>query len=271
MPELPEVETVKRGIALHLTGKTFIEVTIRFPRLRWPIPANLTDILAGQRIVSVWRRAKYLIIEVHTGALLIHLGMSGSLRILTYTRPPEKHDHVDLILNDGSLLRLRDPRRFGALLWQPGSALLHPLLSQLGPEPLEETFNAAYLYQQLKNKSTAIKIALMDSHVVVGVGNIYANEALFRAGILPQRIAKTLKPSEINRLVDEIKATLLASIAAGGSTLKDFVDSAGQAGYFQQTYFVYQRRQASCYTCGTLISHQVMAGRATFFCQVCQK
>jgi formamidopyrimidine-DNA glycosylase len=271
MPELPEVETVKRGIALHLTGKTFIEVTIRFPRLRWPIPANLTDILAGQRIVSVWRRAKYLIIEVPTGALLIHLGMSGSLRILTYTRPPEKHDHVDLILNDGSLLRLRDPRRFGAVLWQPGPALLHPLLSQLGPEPLEKAFDAAYLYQQLKNKHTAIKIALMDSHVVVGVGNIYANEALFRAGILPQRAAKTLKKSEINRLVDEIKATLLAAIAAGGSTLKDFVDSAGQAGYFQQSYFVYQRSNTACHHCKGLVEQQIIGGRASFFCRMCQK
>jgi formamidopyrimidine-DNA glycosylase len=271
MPELPEVETVKRGIAPHLIGKTFIEVIIRFPRLRWPIPPNLTEILAGQRILSVWRRAKYLIIEVPQGALLIHLGMSGSLRILTYKQPPEKHDHVDLILDDDSLLRLRDPRRFGALLWQPGPALLHRLLSRLGPEPLEAEFNAEYLSEQLKNKDTAIKIALMDNHLVVGVGNIYANEALFRAGILPQRTAKTLNKAEIVRLVDEIKTTLLASIAAGGSTLKDFVDSAGKAGYFQQSYFVYQRSDTACHHCGGLIGHQVMGGRATFFCRICQK
>lgn len=271
MPELPEVETVKRGIAPHLRGKTFIEAIVRFPRLRWPIPENLSEIIADQPITDVWRRAKYLIIELPHGALIIHLGMSGSLRILTKIEPPAKHDHVDLLLDDGSLLRLRDPRRFGALLWQPGPAPLHPLLSQLGPEPLSEEFNAAWLAGRLKNKNTAIKMALMDSHLVVGVGNIYANEALFRAGILPQRAAKSLKKAEIKRLVEEIKATLTASIAAGGSTLKDFVDSNGKAGYFQQTYFVYQRANAPCHTCGGLIEHQVMGQRATFFCRVCQK
>lgn len=271
MPELPEVETVKRGISPHLTGKTFVDVTIRFPRLRWPIPPNLATLLIGQEILSVWRRAKYVIIDVPDGAVLIHLGMSGNLRILTHYLPAEKHDHVDFVMDDGMLLRLRDPRRFGAILWQPGPALLHPLLSQLGPEPLEEIFDTAYLSTRLKNKNTAIKIALMDSHIVVGVGNIYANEALFRAGILPQRAAKTLQQEEIIRLVTEIKATLIASIAAGGSTLKDFVDSAGKAGYFQQSYFVYHRAELACHHCGELIRHQVMGGRATFFCGICQR
>ena len=271
MPELPEVETIKRGIAPHMTGKTFVDVIIRFPRLRWPIPPTLPDILIGQHVIAVWRRAKYLIIEVPHGAVLLHLGMSGHLRILSDAPSAAKHDHVDFVLNDGSLLRLHDPRRFGAVLWQPGPALLHPLLSQLGPEPLDDTFDATYLHSQLSNKNTPIKLALMDNRIVVGVGNIYANEALFHAGILPQRPAKTLNIAEIRCLVTEIKNTLQAAIHAGGSTLKDFVDSHGKAGYFQQTYYVYQRHEAACHRCGELIQQQVLGGRGTFFCRTCQR
>lgn len=270
MPELPEVETVKRSITPHLVGQTFVDAIVRFPRLRWPIPENLAEIIAQQPIVSVTRRAKYLIIEIPTGALLFHLGMSGSLRILTHHIPPEKHDHIDLILENGTILRLRDPRRFGALLWQPGVAFLHPLLNNLGPEPLEEAFHAEYLLDTLKRKEAPIKIALMDSHIVVGVGNIYANEALFRANILPQRAAKTLTKTEVTRLVTAIKEVLSAAIKAGGSTLKDFVDSDGKSGYFQQTYFVYHRATQPCHQCQAPIESQKMGGRATFFCRICQ-
>lgn len=270
MPELPEVETVKRSIHPYLVGKTFRGAVIRFPRLRWPIPPNLSDLLVDQTILSVTRRAKYLLIEVAHGTILIHLGMSGSLRILTHEKAPEKHDHVDLLLNDGICLRLKDPRRFGALLWQPGPAFLHPLLSTLGPEPLDEIFDADYFKKALTRKSIPIKIALMDNHIVVGVGNIYANEALFRAGILPQRAANTLSTAELTRLVKSIKITLAAAIEAGGSTLKDFVDSNGKAGYFQQHYFVYHRLNLPCRQCSALIETKKMGGRATFFCRTCQ-
>lgn len=270
MPELPEVETVKRSISPHLVGQTFVDAVIRFPRLRWPIPPNLAVLIANQPVLSVDRRAKYLIIEIPTGAILIHLGMSGHLRILTHAIPPEKHDHLDLILENGSLLRLRDPRRFGALLWQPGVACLHPLLSSLGPEPLADSFDAAYLAQAVKRKNTSIKITLMDSHIVVGVGNIYANEALFRAKVLPDRPANTLTEPEIIRIVKAIKEVLAAAIEAGGSTLKDFVDSDGKSGYFQNTYFVYHRANLPCRQCQLPIESQRMAGRATFFCRGCQ-
>jgi formamidopyrimidine-DNA glycosylase len=270
MPELPEVETVKRSIAPHLINKKIEDVVIRFPRLRWPIPADLLALCQDYPILSVWRRAKYVIIEFPHGAILIHLGMSGHLRLLTSWQPPEKHDHFDLILEDGNILRLRDPRRFGAILWQQGPALQHALLRSLGPEPLSEIFTTDYLAKQLHNKRSPIKIALMDSHLVVGVGNIYANEALFRAGILPQRPAQKLSLEEITRLINEIKHTLNEAIQAGGSTLRDFVNSDGRAGYFQQSYFVYQRKNQACHQCGQLIEHQVMGSRATFFCPICQ-
>lgn len=246
---------------------------VRDGRLRWPVPPNLPDLLAGRLVRRIWRRAKYLLFDIEHGHLILHLGMSGSLRVVDAALPPEKHDHVDLLFKSGDqsrALRYRDPRRFGCLLYQPGELAGHPLLSALGPEPLEADFHAAYLTQALAKKTIGIKLALMDNHVVVGVGNIYANEALFRAGIHPSRPANELRSDEYARLVAVIKATLAEAIDAGGSTLRDFVDSTGKPGYFQQRYFVYGRGGDACLNCGGLIREAKMGQRATFWCDICQ-
>ncbi|QNM97126.1 bifunctional DNA-formamidopyrimidine glycosylase/DNA-(apurinic or apyrimidinic site) lyase [Chitinimonas koreensis] len=270
MPELPEVETTRRGIETALTGRTLLGATVREPRLRWPIPPDLAERVAGRTVQRVWRRAKYLLLDIGDAHLILHLGMSGSLRVLSGPTPPERHDHVDLELDDGCLLRYRDPRRFGALLWVPGDPLRHALLASLGPEPLEAGFDADYLRGALKGKSTAIKLALMDNHLVVGVGNIYANESLFRAGIAPQRPAGKLTRPQCERLVQTVRETLAEAIVAGGSTLRDFVDSAGKPGYFQQRYFVYGRTEEPCLRCGTPIRQARLGQRSTYWCPECQ-
>lgn len=271
MPELPEVETTLRGLAPHLTGQRVAGVVIRNPRLRWPIPLRLPDILRNQTVRSLHRRAKYLLLECDNGTLILHLGMSGSLRILPAHTPPEKHDHFDLLLDNGTLMRLRDPRRFGAVLWHEGDISLHPLLAKLGPEPLLENFDAAYLYRATRQRKAAIKLVLMDSQVVVGVGNIYANESLFHAGIRPQLAGSKLSLPRCTRLVQTIRDTLSASIAQGGSTLRDFVNSEGKPGYFQQNYAVYGRTGEACRACGTPVKHLVQGQRSTFYCPLCQK
>jgi len=276
MPELPEVETTRRGLAAHLTSLTIADVVIRNASLRWPIPKNLPKLLRGQAIHSLQRRAKYLLMDCGSGTLILHLGMSGSLRILAADTPPEKHDHFDLLLSDGTLMRLRDPRRFGAVLWHSGDAHTHPLLASLGPEPLPDAsgkndFNARYLYQATRGRSVSIKQCIMDNHIVVGVGNIYANEALFRAGIKPQLAAGILSLPRCSKLVDEIRATLAEAIAMGGSTLRDFVNSAGQPGYFQQNYWVYGRGGEPCRRCGTPIRLVRQGQRSSFYCRSCQK
>jgi formamidopyrimidine-DNA glycosylase len=271
MPELPEVETTRRGLAAHLTGKTIADVVIRNPRLRWLIPENLPGLLHGSTINSLKRRAKYLLMVCGNGTLILHLGMSGSLRILPANTPPEKHDHFDLLLSDGTLMRLRDPRRFGAVLWHSGDVLAHPLLVSLGPEPLEADFDAHYLYQATRERSISIKQCIMDNHIVVGVGNIYANEALFRAGIKPQLAAGRLSLPRCSKLVDEIRATLAEAIVQGGSTLRDFVNSSGQPGYFQQNYWVYGRGGKPCRLCGLTIKQIRQGQRSSFFCRACQK
>jgi formamidopyrimidine-DNA glycosylase len=271
MPELPEVETTLLGLAPHMAGRCVADVVIRHPQLRWPVPKNLPRLLHGQTVRSLRRRAKYLLIEFDHGTLILHLGMSGSLRILPAGTPAEKHDHFDLLLENGKLMRLRDPRRFGAVLWCAGDVEQHPLLKDLGPEPLGREFDAAYLYRATRNKTAAIKLAIMDSHVVVGVGNIYASEALFRAGIRPQLAAGKLSRPRCERLAKAIRTTLAAAIKKGGSTLRDFVNSAGEPGYFQQHYFVYARAGEPCRCCGTVIRQIRQGQRSSFYCPKCQR
>ncbi len=271
MPELPEVETTLRGIAPHLTGQQVRHIVIRNPSLRWPIPQELPELLREQTIRQLQRRAKYLLIAFDHGTLILHLGMSGSLRILTSPTPADTHDHFDLLLQNGTVLRLRDPRRFGAVLWHEGDIALHPLLAALGPEPLGRDFDGEHLYRATRTRSAAIKQVIMDSHLVVGVGNIYANEALFRAGIRPQLAAGKLSLARCRRLAQAIKDVLRAAIRKGGSTLRDFVHSDGSSGYFQQHYFVYGRTGEPCRQCGTPIKQLRQGQRSTFYCPHCQR
>jgi formamidopyrimidine-DNA glycosylase len=271
MPELPEVETTLRGIAPHLSQRRVTDVVIRNHKLRWPIPKVLPKLLRGQVVRGLQRRAKYLLITFDHGTLIVHLGMSGSLRIFPLGTPAEKHDHFDLVLDDGQLMRLRDPRRFGAVLWHAGDAAQHPLLAALGPEPLGSDFNGKYLHLFTRSRSAAIKMTIMDSHLVVGVGNIYANESLFRAGIRPQLAANKLSLPRCLRLAQNIKEVLLEAIKQGGSTLRDFVHSDGSSGYFQQNYFVYGRTGEPCRVCGTAIRQIRQGQRSTFYCPICQR
>ena len=270
MPELPEVETTLRGLAPHLAGQRITDVVIRHPHLRWPIPKNLPKLLRGQSIRSLERRAKYLLIECDSGTLILHLGMSGSLRILPADTTPGKHDHFDLLLASGLLMRLRDPRRFGAVLWHEGDPAQHPLLAHLGVEPLEKEFDAAYLHRATRKRRAAIKLVIMDSHVVVGVGNIYANEALFRAGIRPQLAASRLSLARCVRLAQAIREILGEAIRLGGSSLRDYVGSNGSPGYFQQHYWVYGRAGEPCRACGTPIKQIRQGQRSSFYCPCCQ-
>ncbi len=271
MPELPEVETTLRGITPHLTGQQVREVVVRNPQLRWPVPRNLAKLLNGQTIRRLRRRAKYLLLEFDHGTLILHLGMSGSLRIQPVGTPAEKHDHFDLVMTNGKLLRLRDPRRFGAVLWHAGDIAQHALFKHLGPEPLEPAFDGAHLHRATRTRSAAIKLAIMDNHVVVGVGNIYANEALFRAGIRPQLAANKLSLPRCQRLAQTIVEVLQEAIRQGGSTLRDFVHSDGSSGYFQQSYFVYGRTGEPCRVCGTPIRQIKQGQRSSFYCPVCQR
>lgn len=271
MPELPEVETTRAGVAPLVSGAQILDVTIRTPKLRWPIPSDLGTKLIGQTIHSIQRRAKYLLLDIGNGWLIIHLGMSGSLRLVRHGTPAVLHEHVDIILDNGYLLRLRDPRRFGAVLWWEGDITQHPLLNKLGPEPLTADFTSASWQKATSKQNRAVKLALMDQAVVVGVGNIYANEALFRSGILPTRAANQLTKPEIERLIAEVKLVLTEAIAAGGSTLRDYVGGDGHAGYFQQNYWAYGRAEEPCRRCGGLIESIRQGQRATFFCRSCQR
>lgn len=270
MPELPEVETTRRGIAPHVEQRRVIALQVRQPRLRWPVPPQLAQWLAGERIERVERRAKYLLLHTARGTLIIHLGMSGSLRIVDQHSAPGKHDHVDLVLDSGQCLRLTDPRRFGAVLWQdPGQP--HPLLAALGPEPLEEAFNAAYLQRCCAGRRTAIKALIMDASVVVGVGNIYANEALFLAGIDPRRAAGRIAAARLAQLVTAIKQVLAAAIEQGGTTLRDFVGGDGRPGYFKQALRVYGRGGEPCVGCAQPLTEVKLNQRSTVFCRHCQR
>ena len=268
MPELPEVETSRRGIEPHLVGNILHYAIVRNSKLRWPVSEKIKTLL-DEPILSVKRRAKYLLIELNQGWIIVHLGMSGSVRILPEEQPEEKHDHIDLVFRDGKVLRYTDPRRFGAWLWCEDLAT-SSVLAHLGPEPLSAQFNAQYLYQQSKNKKIAIKPWLMDNKLVVGVGNIYANEALFSSGIMPDRKASSLTEQEFDVLVNAIKAVLTRSIEQGGTTLKDFLQSDGKPGYFAQELFVYGRKDKACLICGHTIESIKQGQRSTFFCRHCQ-
>ena len=271
MPELPEVETTRRGIAPLITGKNIAELVLRTEKLRWPLDQNLCLLLPGQTILSVERRAKYLLLRTEKGTLILHLGMSGSLRIVPAETTENKHDHVDLIFADSSCLRFTDPRKFGALLWTEGNPLLHPLLVHLGPEPLADELTGDYLYQASRNRKIAIKAFVMDQKQVVGVGNIYASEALFGAGIDPRLPAGKIGRQRYKRLVDEIKQVLQQAISAGGTTISDFKQSDGKPGYFKQELRVYGCEHEPCRVCGQLIKAIRLGQRSTFFCAKCQR
>lgn len=271
MPELPEVETTRRGIAPAVVGKVIARITVREPRLRWPVPAELPAAAKGRHVRDLQRRAKYLLFDLDRGAMILHLGMSGSLRLLTAVTAPLPHDHVDILLDSGACLRFNDPRRFGSLLWTSGDPLAHPLLRSLGPEPLSSEFDGAYLARAARGRSVAIKQLIMNSRIVVGVGNIYASEALFRAGIRPRRAAGRIKKEEFDALARSIKQVLREAIRVGGTTLRDYVNPDGMPGYFRQKLFVYERVGDPCRVCKTPIRQFVQGQRSTYFCRQCQR
>jgi formamidopyrimidine-DNA glycosylase len=271
MPELPEVETTRRGIAPAAVGRRILEVIVREPRLRWRVPPQLPRAAAGQRVLDVRRRAKYLVVDLERGALILHLGMSGSLRVVAAGAPPLAHDHVDIALDSGMCLRFNDPRRFGSLLWTDADPLAHPLLASLAPEPLSPEFSGEYLARAARGRSVQIKQLVMNSRIVVGVGNIYASEALFRAGIRPRRAAGRIKRAEFDALAKQIKAVLNDAIRAGGTTLRDYINPQGMPGYFRQKLYVYERAGEACRRCATPIRSLVQGQRSTYFCPTCQK
>jgi formamidopyrimidine-DNA glycosylase len=270
MPELPEVETTRRGIAPHVEGRRITAVTLRRDGLRWPFPAALREELPGQRIAQVRRRAKYLLLEAQSGSAILHLGMSGCLRVLPAATPVQTHDHADLALDSGRVLRLTDPRRFGALLWQPHGTT-HELLQGLGPEPLSEAFDGAYLAARARGRGGPVKHFLMDQKIVVGVGNIYAAEALFEAGIHPGRAAGRVGAARYETLALAVKRILAHAIARGGTTLRDFLAPDGEPGYFEQELAVYGRAGEPCRRCGRRLRAADWGQRATVYCPHCQR
>ncbi len=271
MPELPEVETTRAGIEPHLLGQRVVAVTICQRKLRQPVTAELATGLKNKEIQAVERRGKYLLLKSMSGTVIIHLGMSGSLRLVDKEVPPEKHDHVEFLLASGQSLRYRDPRRFGLVLWTVQDPLQHPLLAKLGVEPLDDEFDVDYLYTITQQRSVAIKQFIMNGQVVVGVGNIYASEALFRAGIHPARAAKRISRARCERLVVAIKSVLAEAIEQGGTTLRDFYNGAGEPGYFKQRLQVYGRGGEACVQCGTAIRQIVQGQRSTWYCGRCQR
>jgi formamidopyrimidine-DNA glycosylase len=270
MPELPEVETTRRGVEPYCVNKAIQRLEVREPRLRWPVPDNLPALLAGCHITAVERRAKYLLFRTKPGTLLVHLGMSGSLRVMDSNEPPQKHDHIDIHLHGGHCLRFNDPRRFGSFLWQEAGST-HTLLDSLGPEPLSDVFNGALLYRLSRRRKTAVKSFIMDGNVVVGVGNIYANESLYRAGIRPDRAAGRVSLARYEVLAEEIKQVLTYAIGEGGTTLRDFVGGDGKPGYFAQKLNVYGREGLPCKGCGAPLRAVRLGQRATVFCVACQR
>lgn len=270
MPELPEVETTCRGIAPHTEGRTVSKVVVRQPKLRWPVPESLQD-LVGQTVKQVSRRAKYVLLEAETGTVMLHLGMSGSLRIVDAEQAPDKHDHVDLVLDSGKAIRLHDPRRFGAVLWTQEDIEQHKLIQHLGPEPLTDAFDADYLYACAQKRSVSVKQFIMDAQVVVGVGNIYASESLYMAGISPKRAANKVSKSRYVLLTQCIKQVLARAIEQGGTTLRDFVQAEGKPGYFQQQLNVYGRTSEPCRQCKAPIKQIKQGQRSTFYCSNCQR
>lgn len=270
MPELPEVETTKEGIKNHIASQRISAIIVRNPRLRVPVALNINQLCAQKRILQVTRRAKYILLHLNEGYLLIHLGMSGHLRVIPADTTPGKHDHIDVILENGLTLRYCDPRRFGLFHYFKEPPERQSLLNHLGPEPLTEAFNADYLYQKTRTKKQAIKALIMDNRLVVGVGNIYAAESLFQAEIHPLSTAKSLNYEQCSALAQAIKQILNAAIQAGGTTLKDFYAFDGKPGYFTQSLKIYGRQCQPCYSCATSIEAVVIAGRQSCFCPQCQ-
>lgn len=273
MPELPEVEVTRRGIDPHVSGRVVTGVAVRQPMLRWPVPADLATQLQGRTVRATARRGKYLLLEFEHGHLLIHLGMSGSLRVLPAATPPRLHEHVDLVFGE-TVLRLHDPRRFGAVLWHPREAGVlgtHALLAGLGVEPFDPAFDADHLYRQTRRRSAPIKQVLLAGDVVVGVGNIYCSEALFRARIRPTTSARAIGRARYALLAEAIRAVLAEAIDKGGSTLRDFVRADGARGYFQLDYYVYDRAGEPCRVCATAVRALRQGQRSTFFCPQCQR
>ena len=271
MPELPEVETTLQGISAHVLNSPVTQINIRNPRLRWPVPDELSVQLIQQTITQIKRRAKYLLLSTDIGTLIIHLGMSGSLRIVRPDSAYDKHDHVEFCFANGKALRLKDPRRFGAVLWTSKPIEEHPLLSHLGPEPLSDEFNATALFQLSRKKTVAVKQFIMNSKVVVGIGNIYANEALFASGIHPKRAAGKISKQRYEKLCTESKRILKEAIAQGGTTLKDFVGGTGKPGYFKQELLVYGQKDLPCVKCQKPLKEIRLGNRSTVYCTNCQK
>ena len=271
MPELPEVETTRRGLSPFLSQQRIVAVNIREPRLRWPVPTEIARVLPGLVIEHVGRRAKYLLLTTSDGTLIIHLGMSGSLRIVELGTPPTKHDHVELVLQNGRCVRLRDPRRFGSVSWTAGDPLIHPLLVNLGPEPTSRQFYGEYLYHQSRRRRIAVKSFIMNNQVVVGVGNIYANEALYEAKIHPARRANHISKTRYDRLTEAIRKVIDAAITAGGTSVRDFVNSQGQPGYFSQSLRAYGRSGQSCQRCGQTLRQTRIGQRSSVYCPYCQR
>lgn len=271
MPELPEVDTVRRGIAPHITGKSIDRVIVRNRHLRWPVPARLARSITGQTVHAVTRRAKYLLLQLDTGTLIVHLGMSGSLRLVNADTPVGKHDHIDWVFA-GTCLRYNDPRRFGSVHWTRQAPDQHWLIKDLGPEPLGDDFTGAWLYQRSRGRRGAVKNFIMNSHVVVGIGNIYASESLFMAGIHPNRAVGRISLPRYELLVECVREVLSDAIAAGGTTLRDFVGGDGKPGYFSISLNVYGREGEPCPGyCGASIRQRVIGQRASFFCPKCQR
>ena len=272
MPELPEVETTRRGVEPHVSGRRIARFAVHEPRLRWPIKANIAAAVRGQKILRAGRRAKYLLFELESGAtLLLHLGMSGSLRVLPSATARTTHDHLDIELDSGRSLRFNDPRRFGSLHYTTEAPAKHPLLRDLAPEPLEADFNTDYLWRVTRGRRVAIKQLIMNSRLVVGVGNIYASETLFRARLRPRRQAGGLRREEIVRLVKAIKAVLAMAVKVGGTTLRDYVGVDGSPGYFRQKLFVYERAGEPCRVCSQPVRQFTQGQRSTYYCAHCQK
>jgi formamidopyrimidine-DNA glycosylase len=271
LPELPEVETTRRGVEPYVLGRTVVALNVHEPRLRWRIPEGLAGQLAGQNVRRTGRRGKYLLLELTHGTLLWHLGMSGSLRVLPSATPRLEHDHLDLVLDSGYMLRFNDPRRFGSLHYTTGDPREHPLLAHLAPEPFDPQFDGEYLWRATRRRRLAIKQLLMNSRLVVGVGNIYANEALFRARVRPRRAARSLSHEEARRLARAIRTVLALAIRVGGTTLRDYVGADGTPGYFRQRLYVYERSGQPCRRCRTPIRAVTQGQRSTYYCPDCQR
>ena len=271
MPELPEVETTRRGIEPHVVGRRIDRLLVHDRRLRWPVDRAIAAMVAGRAIIRAGRRAKYLLLETEAGTLILHLGMSGSLRVMPATTPRIAHDHVDIELDSGQTLRFNDPRRFGSLLFTAGNPELHPLLKHLAPEPLEEGFDGAYVWKATRRRAVAIKQFIMNSRLVVGVGNIYASEALFRARIRPRRQSRSLTRVECNKLARAIHSVLTMAVKVGGTTLRDYVGADGNPGYFRKKLFVYERADSPCRVCRKPVKQFTQGQRSTYWCANCQK